>query len=284
MNRARRILFAQAVAMAFAMLAAVPTARAQEKELLFEAPAGVPDAQRTKAAKALAARCVAQGMAGVTGDTVAREPNTPKKIRLLAPKGFTEEMVSVAEYLASVPCRTLELRFEHFLSEAEKETYKPGEEAPKGSAWMKFRTWEIVRKPFRHYSTSVEETTVLFRDKPFVDATGKYKIHRHGGGDLFGKNRDAGIFLNFPGAMAKTIYSGIVKHPDPPHGSMLPLNLFIDGAQFPTNNGMMGWRTLTGPDQNVPDLAIWEIPELSTITPIACMLENPLPFALKRPE
>jgi len=257
-------------------------ASAQAKTLLFEAPAGTGDVQLLKAAKALAARCVAQGLKGVTADLFAPNPPGPKRIRLTAAKEFTEPQIAVADFLASFPCKTIDIRFEHFLSKAEKETFKEGEEAPKGSTWTTFQEWERVEKPFVHFRQAKEPIITLLRDKPTVEAAGKFKVLRHPGGDLHGNDREAGIFLTFPGAMAKTLYAGIRKKPDPPHTDFLPLNLFIDGTRFPTNDGMMGWRNVANGPKDPPDLAIWAIPDLAAETPLAILLENPLPFAVKR--
>lgn len=270
------------VAVAFSTVPAV--AHAQAKALLFEAPAGTGDVPLLKAAKALATRCAAQGLKGVTGDIFAPVPPGPKRVRLTAPNEFTEAQVPVVEFLASFPCRTIELRFEHFLSKTEKDLYQEGEKAPKGSSWIDLHVWEKIEKPVVHFKKSEAPIATLMRDKPVIDVSGKCKILRHGGGNLHGYDREAGIYLTFSGAAAKTLYSGIVKSPDPPHKDVLPVNLFIDGTRFPTDNGFMGWRNLAGGEKDPPDLAIWTFPDLTAATPIPTLLEHPLPFALKRAE
>jgi len=273
----------KSLVLAAALLAAASDARAQEKPLLFDAPQGANDLDRIKAAKALAARCVASGIPEVTGDTFASAPNGPKRIRLTSPKGFTAEMIPAVEFLASFPCRTVELRFELLLGKRDQETYKPGEKAPKGASWTKIRNWEGVAEPFQHLKPAPRELDILFLDKPAVDVSGRFKILRHPGGDLFGHDREEGIFLTFRGAVVKTLHQGIVKLPDPPRREMLPVKLLIDGLRLPTEEGSIGWRNLQT-DADNPDLAIWTFPGLAAKKPLACLLENPLPFAMKRSE
>ncbi len=272
-----------ALCVAAALLAAASDARAQEKPLLFEAPPGAKDLDRIRAAKALVARCDACGLRDVTGDTFAPAPNSPKRIRLQSPKGFAAETIQVIEFLASFPCRAVELRFELLLSKQDRETFKPGEKAPRGATWTKLRNWEGAAAPYPHLKPGAQELDVLFLDKPVVDVAVKCKILRHPGGDLFGHDREEGIFLTFRGATVKTLHQQIVKHPDPPHKELLPVKLLIDGLRIPTEEGSIGWRNLQT-DADNPDLAIWTFPELAAKKPLACLLENPLPFALKRSE
>ena len=263
------------------LLAGAESALAQEKQLIFESPKGTSDADRLKAAKTLAARCVAHGFKDVTGDTARPAPDAIRQVRLLSTKGFTPEMYPAIDFLSSFLCRRVELRFERFLSTAEKDEYKEGEKAPKGTTWTKHRIWKLFADPFPHYKPTEEDTESLFLDKPVIDASGKWKVHRHDGGDLFGFDRPAGVFLTFKGPIVKTIYGGIVPNPENPKKTMLPLNLFIDGVRFPTDGGSMGWRTMETKG-DIPDLAIWEFPEMLPTTPIVWLLENPLPFELKR--
>jgi len=271
------------LAIAAALLMAASGVRAQEKPLLFDAPAGANDLDRIKAAKALAARCVACGIPEVTGDTFSSAPNAPKRIRLMSPKGFTAEMIPAVDFLASFPCRTVELRFEVPLGKRDQETYKPGGKSPKGASWTKIRNWDSVAAPFHHLKAADQEVDFLLLDKPAVDVSGKFKILRHPGGDLYGHDREEGIFLTFRGAVVKTLHQGIVRQPDPPHKELLPVELLIDGLRLPTEQGSMGWRSLQS-DADNPDLAIWTFPELAAKKPLACLLENPLPFAMKRSE
>jgi hypothetical protein len=262
------------------VLAALP-ARAQEKQLLFEAPEGANDSDRTKAAKNLAARCVAAGMKGVSGDAWAPAPDTPKRVRIISPTGFPEDRIAEIEYFASIPCSSVELHFKHFLAHAEKETFKEGEKAPKGSTWRKVACLDPVSKPFRHFKTLAEDW-MLVRDKPVLEIEGKFKIHRHTGGDLYGHERERGIFLKISGASARTMFGQIRKRPDPPRTEMLPVMLMIDGFHCPTDNGFIGWRTLKRGKDEPPDLALWMFPDLNERGPLIFLLENPMPFALKR--
>lgn len=267
---------------AFVLLALAPQG-VQEKQILFEAPEGSTDTDRTKAAKALAARCVAQGMAGVTGDTVRRAANSPRQIRLLSPKGFTAEQIPAVDFLASFPCRSVQMRLEHFLNRKEKEQYGDGKSAPKGMTWTKLKTWKYVEKPFPHYQAVEQGNEQLFLDKPVIDATAKCGLLRHPGGDLHGYDRESGVYMTFKGSLVKAMHDSIVPNPEEPGKTMLPLNLFIDGVCFPTNDGMMGWRILQ-PKAKDPDLAIWTFPGLTEESPLGTLLEHPLPFALKRIE
>jgi hypothetical protein len=264
-------------------LAVVAILLAQENQLIFESPKGTTDPDRLKAAKALAARCVAHGFKDVTGDTARPAPDAMRQVRLLSTKGFTKEMYPAIDFLATFTCRKVELRFERFLSKAEMDEYKEGEKAPKGTTWTKHRIWKLFADPFPHYRPTEEDEVSLFLDKPVIDAAGKWRIHRHAGGDLFGHERPEGVFLIFKGSMVKTIYGGIVPNPEKPKQTMLPINLFIDGVRFPTDGGSMGWRSIETKVEN-PDMAIWEFPEMLPTTPIVWLLENPLPFALKRVE
>jgi len=254
-----------------------------EKQLLFEAPKEISDADRLKAAKALAARCVAHGLADVTGDTISRAPNTPRQLRLRSAKGFDKEALAAVDLLKAFPCKSVVIRFERFLTEAEKADYREGEKAPKGCSWVKHRTWEPAEKAFPPYKPSEAEMFSLLLDKPVIDTSGKWKIHRHAGGDLFGTKCEAGVFLTFKGALVKTMYGCIVPNPEKKGSTMLPLNLFIDGVRFPTDNGSMGWRILETKG-DLPDFAIWTFPDLTEKSAFAWLMENPLPFELKRVE
>jgi len=264
-----------------ALLAGAAPALAQENQIIFESPKGTTDPDRLKAAKALAARCVAHGWKDVTGDTARPSPDSVRQVRLLSAKGFTKEMYPAIDFLSSFPCRRVELRFERLLTEKEKETYQAGGLSPKGSAWVKHQVWESAASPFPLYRPAKEEKENLFLDKPVIDAEGKWKIHRHEGGDLFGYDRERGVFLTFKGAIVKTIHGSIVPNPEKPGTTMLPINLFIDGLQLSTENGSMGWRVLQGKGE-IPDLAIWTFPELTEKSPLVWLMENPLPFELKR--
>src|SRR5688572_11893192 len=138
-------------------LAVVAILLAQENQLIFESPKGTSDADRLKAAKALAARCVAHGFKDVTGHTARPAPDAMRQIRLLSAKGFTKEMVPAIDFLATFTCRKVELRFERLLTEKEKDTYERGGKAPKGCAWVKHQAWEAAAAPFPHYRPAKEE-------------------------------------------------------------------------------------------------------------------------------
>jgi hypothetical protein len=270
------------LAVAALLATAAPPASAQEKELLFDAPTGANDKDRSQAARALAARCVAGfGMAGVTGDTVRSSPTTPRQIRLLSPQGFTPEQILAVLFLASMPCRQVHLRLEHFLNKEEKEKFGDGLNSPKAMTWTKVRCWALLEKPFRRWEPEEKEIELLFRDKPVIEAAGKWSLLRHPGGDLYGYDREPGIYMTFKGAIVKTMHDGIVPDPEKPGKTILPLNLFIDGFRFPTEGGSMGWRTLQ-PNAKDPDLALWTFPDLTEKSLIGHLLENPLPFALTR--
>ncbi|HEU4339334.1 MAG TPA: hypothetical protein VFS19_04635 [Planctomycetota bacterium] len=270
-------------ACAAALLCLSAQAQEPDKQILFEAPKGTSDADRLKAAKALAARCVAHGLADATGDTISRAPNTPRQVRLRSAKGFDKESLAAIDFLAAFPCKSVVLRLERFLTEAEKGEYLEGEKAPKGCSWVKHRFWAIAKDAFPPYKSSEAEESSLFLNKPVIDASGKWKIHRHPGGELFGEERPAGVYMTFKGSLVKTMYGAIVPNAEKPGKTMLPLNLFIDGVRFPTDDGIMGWRILETKG-DLPDFATWTFPDLTPKSALAWLMENPLPFELKRVE
>jgi hypothetical protein len=258
--------------------------QANGKQLLFDAPKDASDEDRKAAAKALAARCVAHGMAGVKGDAIHRGPNIPKQIRILAPVAFTPGMISAIDWLATFQGRDLELRFQRELSAAEKEEFPVEEKSPKAHSWVRLRDWETVAAPFVHLKPSKQELCYLFPDKPGLKTAGHCKVHRHGGGDLFGEFNAPGVFLVFRDALAKALYAGIVPKPDDPDNTMLPAVLLLDGHKLPIEEGRFQFRTVrpAGRSKN-PDLILWEIPATAPV-PLTYLLEHPLPFSLKRIE
>jgi len=264
-----------------AVFTSAADASAQEKELHFEPPAGANDKDRTQAAKALAARCVAAGLRDVKAETVRRTPDTPRLIRLHSAKGFAAEQIEQVDFLASWPCKTVHLRVERWLTQDEKGKFPAGEKAPQGATWTKQRYWGFAEKPFPHYRQSEEEEDFLFADKPVIDASARWKLLRHPGGDLHGKDTPAGVFLTFRGPLVKVMYESIISNPDKPGKKLLPLHLFIDGVRFPIEEGMMGWKVLQ-PKAEDPDLALWDFLDLTEKRPLAPLLEHPLPFTLKR--
>lgn len=261
--------------------AAASGAVAQEKELYFEPPAGANDKDRTQAAKALAARCVAAGLRDVKAETVRRTPDSPRLIRLQSANGFSKEQIEHVEFLASWPCKSVQMRLERFLAQDEKDKFPAGEQAPKGTTWTKQRSWVLTEKPFPHYMQKDEEEDVLFLDKPVIDASGRWGFLRHRGGDLHGQECKEGVYLTFKGPVVKAMYDSIVPDPDKPAKKMLPLHLFFDGVRIPTDGGRMGWRVIQ-PKAKDPDFALWTFPDLTEQSPLAYLLEYPLPFILKR--
>src|SRR5262245_20830961 len=104
-------------------------AHAQEKELFYDAPAGAAAAQVQKAAKAMAARGEAYDLKGATGD-VPDAKNHPNRIRLVHPKGFTEEQCWAMDFLATFPAAKVELRIERGLGKADEGKYSAEKGAP----------------------------------------------------------------------------------------------------------------------------------------------------------
>lgn len=274
-----------AVALAALFAAAAPSARAQTKQLLFDAPKEASEEDRKTAAKALAARCVAQGMTGVKAEAIHRGPGIPKQIRLSAPKEFTPEMISAIDFLASFQGRDLELRFDRRLSEAEKEKYPVEVNAPEGHSWIRLRDWETVDGRFMQLKPAKQELCYVFPDKPGLKLAGKVKIHRHGGGDLFGEFSAPGTFLIYRDALAQALFSSIIKNPDAPDRTLIPSQLLLDGHRIPTEDGRIHWRTLKpAAKSKTPDMALWEFPASGPGKVLAYLLEHPLPCALKRIE
>ena len=266
---------------AAALILAASPAVAQDKELLFEAPAAASDADRIKAAKALAARCVAAGLKDVVGDTHRPAPTEPKRIRLKWEERFWSEHFPLLDFLASFQARTVEIRFERVVKSSERLTYKEGEKAPEGHTWVKVSEWVPVAGPFSHYRLREASRSLLFPDKP-KHIPGPFKVIRHAGGELFGVESDPNTFLLFKGPQAIELNGRSVRNPDDPQGMIIPLRLFIDDAFFPIENGVMYWRFVDTKGGSRPELALWKFDGLDSKSPLAWLLENPLPFALKR--
>ena len=262
------------------MLAASPAA-AQDKELLFDAPAAASDADRIKAAKTLAARCVAAGLKDVVGDLYRPSATEPKRIRLKSEQRFWSENFPLLDFLASFQARTVEIRFERVVKSSERRTYKEGEKAPEGHSWVKVPEWEFVEKPFQHYRRKEASRSLLFPDKP-KNIPGPFKVIRHPGGPLFGVEADPNTFLLFKGPQAVELNSRSVRDPDDPQSMIIPLRLFIDDALLSVDNGMMFWRFVDTKGGSKPDMAFWKFDGLDPKLPLAWLLENPLPFELKR--
>ena len=252
-------------------------ALAQEKEILLEAPAGVNDQDRLKAAKTLAIRCAAAGLKDIVADLHRPSPNEPKRIRLVSKERFWTDQHPLLDFLASFKGQ-VEIRFHRPVREHERAAYPEGGKAPDGYRWVKVPEWKPESKPFLHYKRVEESMFLLVAEKP-KSLAGPFKIIRHAEGELFGSETDPAYFMLFKGPQAVELDKAKVRA-EKGDGHILPLCLFIDDAYLPENNGMMHWRY--GENTQKPELALWRFDELNPKTPLAWLLENPLPFELKR--
>jgi hypothetical protein len=262
------------------LVAGAPAVLAQEKEVFFEVPAGVSDLERLKVAKTLAIRCAAAGLKDIVADLHRPAPNEPKRIRLISKDRFWTDQFPLLDFLATFQARKLEIQFHRVVQPSERTVFKEGEKAPVGFAWVKFPEWKFSEKPFPHYQRVENSHFLLLPEKP-KPITGPFKIVRHAGGDLFGVESDPAILMVFKGPQALDIDSRKVRNPEG-EGHILPMNLFIDDVYFSESNGMMLWRYAETKSGSKPELALWKFDELDARTPLVWLLENPLPFQLKR--
>jgi hypothetical protein len=127
------------------------------QEILYKAPDEATPQELSKAAKALAARCLGYGYRGIQTTIVDR--GCSKVIQVTCETGFTPEMMITLNAFAQLSATTVELKFPAFLTDIQREQYQPGanskdDKAPPGARWI------------RRYGP--EGSPLLLRDAPIV--------------------------------------------------------------------------------------------------------------------
>jgi hypothetical protein len=260
------------------------TAQAQEKERLYEGPKDAGIAPMMDAANALAARCEAYLLDGVKG-TVTVDLQGRNVVKLTCPKGFPPEKTEAVDFLASFPAAHIRLRILHKLGTDEQAKYAPGGEPPEGAAWDRLFEWKRSVSPFESYLKSESDPYFLFRKQPLLDATGKVKVLRHDGKQLFHKQKlEAGTYLEFPKDLTQALHATLTKDPDKPAKELFLATILLDGVKLDTGGGAMRWYTSSAAKGKGPDVGVWSFKELSTSTLLDRLIEHPLPFPLKPAE
>jgi len=256
-------------------------AQAQEKERLYEGPKDAGIQLTMLAANALAARCEAYLLDGVKG-TVSVDLEGRNLVKLTCPKGFPPEKTQAVDFLASFPAARFQLRILHKLGADELAKYAPGGEAPEGAAWDRLFEWKRSLSPFESYVKSESDPYFLFRKQPLLNASGKVKVLRHDGKQLFHKQKlEAGTYLEFPKDLTQALHATLTKDPDKPAQELFLATILLDGVKLDTGGGAMRWYTSASAKGKGPDVGVWSIKELSTSTVLDRLIEHPLPFPLK---
>jgi len=267
------------LALVLLLIAASPP---QDTTFFFDGPDGAGDDALQRAARAVVARCEASSIKGLTFTLVKVEGSRDKRLRFTGPAGFTPSMRETVRYLASIACSKVELRFINWLGQAEAQKYRPQDPAPKGSSWARFYCWTTTNAPVARLIRDAGTETLLLKDKPIIDAGGKYTVLHHNGGDYGGEKLDAGVYLEFTPEVTKSLKDGIIKNPDDPKKTMLPVVLFIDGIKVPSESGMMRWISKVDRESKKgPLCAVWNVEYVSDATVLPLLLRIPMPFSLK---
>jgi hypothetical protein len=96
---------------------------------------------------------------------------------------------------------------------------------------------------------------------------------------------DAGVYLEFAPDVTRTLRDSIIKHPDDPTRTILPVVLFIDGAKVPSESGMMNWSSRVEKDPGNPvQRAVWKLEYISDATVLPLLMKHPMPCPLQTNE
>lgn len=210
----------------------------------FKAPEGAKEEDLKATAEALSRRISEYGYRDIT----VKPSKDGKLIQVFSEAPFNNNVRGKLYQLATVQAKDLELRFVYPLTQAESEQFKPGEAAPKGAKWLKWKGGFI-----------------LVRESPTYDINKEVKWFPKKAEGTYDKQVMDAAHLSFAEGTADALYR---MHKD----VVVKIRLFVDGNLIDLGGNIFPQ----------PKSFKWVIGNLDGWDTLGPSINHPLPLALSR--